>query len=415
MRRAPGTRWVTTAIAALMLLAVGATLGAGATHFASPSRSLGASPTSAPAPAIHPAVTPRPAAGNVTAQVFIDSNLSLYSILPANVKFHLVVTNTVIVGASGGAAQNTFVWVEVRDVTSECTGLAGLVVLCPTVTFFDLNSSIANGTTSYNFTLDTGLLSTPIFRANCPVAFGLGNPCPYVPFGAPFPDDPYQVYIWANVSNSNTTTIVSASQTLYLVTISPWATLVSPSTTAQASIGNQTVVATYGGSYLGGANVQISPANNKSTLVYSSGVFTLATGNRTGWSTTPWTVGNPGAYLVNITLSTPYGSFTFWSNVTVGTSGGTVYQNTTTWHNATGSLFSGLSGGASASILLVVGLIIGMIVALALGRAMWGSPKAAPAQPWTAKSTNECSICHQTFGSETEMKEHAKAAHGVQM
>ncbi|HXQ94334.1 MAG TPA: hypothetical protein VN864_04100, partial [Thermoplasmata archaeon] len=66
-----------------------------------------------------------------------------------------------------------------------------------------------------------------------------------------------------------------------------------------------------------------------------------------------------------------------------------------------------------AALLLVVGLIIGMIVALALGRAMWGTPKTTPAQAWQSKPTNECSVCHQTFATDAELKEHQKSAHGM--
>lgn len=218
-------------------------------------------------------------------------------------------------------------------------------------------------------------------------------------------------------ANASTATLTEA------IVTPPWATLLTPSISTggpQASPGNVTVVIQYSGDDVTAANITI--VNSGGTLVFSTIMTSLDIGNVTSAAATPWLVVTPGSYTATIDLTTAYGtvaSFPFTFDI-VKSSGATttIWVNSTLFHNGSTNkpLISGLSNGATASILLVVGLIIGLVVALVLGRMMWGGspPSTPPAQPWSAsKSTNECPVCHQSFASEDEMKEHQKTAHGM--
>jgi hypothetical protein len=208
-----------------------------------------------------------------------------------------------------------------------------------------------------------------------------------------------------------------------IVINAPWATLLSPSPAAAApevTPGNVTVVIQYSGDAINTANISIY--NSAKTLTYSAILTSIYTGNVTSAASAPWLVVQPGAYTAVIALTTDYSTaasdFSFAFTVAKSTGPGTiVWLNSTVFHNGSSAkpLISGLSNPATASLLLVVGLIIGLIVALVLGRMMWGSPPTPPAQPWSGSkpSSNECPVCHQSFASEDEMKEHQKTAHGM--
>ncbi|HTT25688.1 MAG TPA: hypothetical protein VMH90_01830 [Thermoplasmata archaeon] len=211
----------------------------------------------------------------------------------------------------------------------------------------------------------------------------------------------------------------------------PWAALDDPSPTGlPISTGNYTVVASYGGDWVTSASISI--ANPDGVQVFSA-ILTQPLG-ATGVSNYTvvlggnWLVAETGVY--NVTLSDtlsyntsqhPSNTWNWYSAITVTSSAvyKAVYLNQTTYSNTTGTstqLISGVGPGPTAAILMVTGVIIGLIVALVLGRMMWGgtAASAAPAQPWSgAKNANECSVCHQTFASEQEMKDHTKSAHGM--
>ncbi len=199
----------------------------------------------------------------------------------------------------------------------------------------------------------------------------------------------------------------------------PWAQLDSPSAAAPVSPGNVTVVASYSGDWISAVNISIY--NSAKILVYGAILTSLLVGNLTVTALAPWLVVDSGTYTSSITLDTAYGTTTWFnSSFEVAKAVGpasVVYVNSTNYDNSTGAssqIISGWTPGETASLLLVVGIIIGLIVALVLGRMMWGTPPAGPAQPWSgSKSATECSVCHQSFATEEEMKEHQKTAHGM--
>lgn len=209
---------------------------------------------------------------------------------------------------------------------------------------------------------------------------------------------------WVNVSG----TWGAAQQSVYIIVNAAHGGFVSPTPNVGVGIGNVTIVVKYGGDFLNGANVTVYSGT---TVVFVSPTFEVGAGNHTVAALAPWVVGTPGTYKAVLTVTTQYGSAQFpqWVNVT--STGGTVYVNHTSYQNTT--LPFGLTAGTMGALLLVVGLIIGMLVALALGRMMWGSSRPAPAQAWSAKAANECSICHQTFPTEDALKAHQKEAHGM--
>lgn len=243
--------------------------------------------------------------------------------------------------------------------------------------------------------------------------------------GGDYPAGAYAIIPWATVINSANTSFPSRSveaerQITFSATL-PTVQVVAPlPTTSGLQVGqNVTVVGAYSGNFITGATITItSQASN--SVVYTQGIFVPGGGAKTGFGV--WVPGSPGLYTVTVSVTVPYASSVSASvtNVSVAAAGsggsGTVYLNTTTWHNT--SLLGGLSQGTAAAVLLVVGLVIGMIVALALGRMMWSSPKPAGAQPWSASKggtggANECPVCHQSFKTPEELAEHSKQAHGM--
>ena len=372
----------------------------------------GAATTHAPALVIpnptHAAT--HPSVGNVSASVVFTSAFVNYLQLPYNLQFKATITNATVVGPWQAGAANTWINVEIRDVASICTGGLGTVYNCPTVVNITLNDTVTNGSTSWNTTLTSNALLGTQFRVSCPAG---GPACPYN--GGILPNDQYQILAWVNINNSVSNLTFGAEQTAYLVSTPPSAVLDAPSGLGAVSTGNTSVAITYQGSYLGGAQVSIYQGTSGSgTVVYTASLFIPQPNgaSRTAVATTVWYVATPGAYFVSIALSTPYGTSYSNSSLTVVAAGQTVYHNASSWSNST--LIPGVTSAVAGTILLVVGLIVGMIVALMLGRMMWGgAPKASPAQPWQSKGANECSVCHQTFATEAELKEHQKSAHGM--
>ncbi|MCI4331679.1 MAG: fibronectin type III domain-containing protein [Thermoplasmata archaeon] len=225
----------------------------------------------------------------------------------------------------------------------------------------------------------------------------------------------------ANNSNGQTWGWGSNAQTGYAVVNVPTATVISPSPGFVVGPGNQTVVVQYSGDFVNGASVNITQG---STVVYTESVFAVGGGTQTVAAPSPWTVTASGVYKITVTLTRPFFGATSWSwNVTANVptaSQGFIYINTTKYVNSTvtnsggnGGNIDGVAPGVLAAALLVAGLLVGMVVALFLGRMLWGGSKPAAPQAWSAKPTTECSICHQTFATEDELKEHSKTAHGM--
>jgi hypothetical protein len=183
---------------------------------------------------------------------------------------------------------------------------------------------------------------------------------------------------------------------------------------------NVSISVDYTGDYASAATVTVF--NSASSVVFTQGVFRPGLGAHA--TVVVWLATLSGKYLVELNVTSPYqGAVASWANVTItppptATTAPTIYINSTVYNNTTTSnaKLLGLTPGGAAAVLLVVGLIIGLIVALALGRMMWGGSTSSAAQPWKSPSgakANECSVCHQSFATPEELKEHAKDAHGM--
>jgi hypothetical protein len=275
------------------------------------------------------------------------------------------------------------------------------------------------------------------FSSNVNASNVLPNTLPWVwPPNTWLPSGRYFFVAHVTAQNHTTREVASGSAvtsssagafgTQYIVA-TPWAALNAPSPTGfQISPGNYTVIASYGGDWVSSAVLNIS--NPSGTDVFDAILTTGNVGNNTVILPANWLVVTPGTYTVKFTTvltynTTAHPSNTWtWTQPLNVTSGVTSYQpvyinqtQTIYTNSSGGALISGMSPGASAALLMVIGVIIGLIVALVLGRMMWGTTTTAPAQPWSGSKTSstECSVCHQSFATEAEMKDHQKTAHGM--
>jgi Domain of unknown function (DUF4397) len=329
-------------------------------------------------------------AGQTSSVVTVSNVPTPYWLLPYTLNWNVSVTN----GTIGPA--NTWISVSVLDVsnTGACVSVFFAVGPCATVANMSVNSSVAAGVTSYSLTITNAMLTASGYN------------------GGVLPEDQFAVFVWFTLDNGVSNVTTGAEREPYIVPAVPTGGFIAPLTNVSVSTGNVTVGVNYTGNYITGAQLSIFQGTTATgKLVYSQGLYVPGGGAVKVVSSVPWTVATAGPYYEQLNLTTPYGDYSFNGMINVVAAGGTVYQNSSSWSNS--SAFGGTSPGALAAGLLVVGLIIGMIVALALGRAMWGSPKTAPAQAWQAKPSNECSVCHQSFATEAELKEHAKTAHGM--
>jgi hypothetical protein len=315
-----------------------------------------------------------------TAHVAILTTFSNYTILPTTMELQITVT-----GAS--ITHNTSLWVTVSD------GLSG--VFC-TVGSLNLTLKHGSGGEFYNLSLDPVSMGGVAFT-NCP--FIQADP---VIFNATV----YTLNKTIHNAPVNATGYATAETSLIYAPLN--VELLAP--TGAVGAGNVTLVAGYTDQYVRGVQISIhSP----------SGILVLTTSLQWTLPTEPaiitWLESTPGVYPYALTVSTAYGNFTTNGNLTLlAPGGGTVYSNSSTWQNT--SIFPGLSGAASGTILLVVGLIAGMIVALVVGRSLMRPSAVAPAQQWQPGATpaaNTCSVCGKSFATPEELKDHAKSEHGM--
>ncbi|MCI4335789.1 MAG: hypothetical protein L3K17_01130 [Thermoplasmata archaeon] len=342
-------------------------------------------------------------------EVLYTSSLPLYSSLPFTIDFTTTFTGntpTVI------NRLNVTINLELRFIESGCGSLFGLGAPCETVANETLDtaaSGLFNATGVYSYTVSGGDFAAQNFA------------------NGQFPYGEYQVIVWTTLANVNDPAqdvrTSAAAEYTYPVFDQNAATFLSPSATSPATAGNVTISVSYIADYLAAANVTVYEGATGTTVVFSAGV--VQAGEYAHASSATWSGAAAGEYRLVLAIATAAGAaagtatFSELFNVTSAASagGGVVYYNETIYTNTTttkasGSSFGGLSAGAGAATLLVVGLIIGAIVAFMLGRMMWTGQKPGSPQPWSAKGANECSICHQTFPTEAELKEHSKQAHG---
>ena len=373
MRHAGKRTVVTVAIGLLVAVLVAAVFGAAI--FANPHAGGTSSAAASHSTNLGAAVHPTP--GAATATVSILTPPAKYTIMPSYLEVQIAI-------AGSSIKTNTSLWVTVTDNTTKTYCTTG-----------SLNQTMKAGYTFYNLSLN------PVSMGG--VAF---TNCPFIE------SDP--VILNATVFTLNNTTGTPTSAMSYATTITSLVyaalnvNLLTPSVAVGA--GNITLLASYSAQYVQSVRMIINSPTGANVFNGS-----LQWPNPTTPALGSWFEATPGVYPFKLTIATLYGAFTRAGNITIlAPGGGTVYSNTSTWQNA--SIFSGLSGAASGTILLVVGLIIGMIVALVVGRSLMRPAPVAPAQQWQPGQTapaNTCSVCGKSFATPEELKDHAKAEHGI--
>ncbi len=335
----------------------------------------------------------------------LTNTVALYSAFPIQVNF-----TTSYAGNTGTVvnALNASIALEVRQITAGCNSVFGFGTPCPEIANTTITFSASN---TYALSVDSSYFTSGTYLNGV------------LPLGQ------YQIVIWnilSNVSNpSQEARAGAAAAYTYVINDVNSALWLSPSPTQPSTVGNVTFSVQYYADYLSSANVTVyAGATGSGTVLFTAGVFQAGEAVHAGSAV--WTATSAGEFTVVLNIQTRGGAaagpalFPLTFNVTKGTGGGAgvVYYNQTIWKNTStpvGQLIGGLSTGVAAALLLVVGLVVGMIVAMVLGRMLWSGSKAAPAQPWQAKGgANECGVCHQTFATEAELKDHQKQAHGMQ-
>ncbi len=205
---------------------------------------------------------------------------------------------------------------------------------------------------------------------------------PVCPYTSPTDD----FYFTLNVTENGIGAPTNGTMSTYFTSIGPaffigtaaTISLVAPTgTNPYLSVGNISFATLYAGQYVSGANLTVYSGT---TVVFSALMTQLVTGVP---ATAVWPATAAGTYsLVVVMTRTSGGPVYVNETLTLVTGGGgTVYQNSSTYHNVT--LLGSLSPAVAGTILLLVGLIVGMIVALLVGRMMWGGSKPQePPQQW---------------------------------
>ncbi len=376
MRLSGGLRVASVAVTAILVVSLFGALGAFG------GLSLTSGMHSPAAPARSTGLTPA-ATGLPNGTVAITTVFQVYMEVPFNVAYNITYVNV-----TDPAANVTTAVALVSDADG------GLVA----------NESVpwnATYPTNYTFAVNLDYLVTD-------------NPLTYA--NGLLPEGEYSLFIWLSLNYSTPTTPqfvnISTQSSFQLAAHAPSGKFLSPvgsnaTTPASVPTGDVLIVGSYNGSFVNGANITVYSGT---TVVFYQGVYSPGTPNQAQAFAVTWEVAVPGTYNVVLALSAPYGSYSTNETVKVFSSSSTTYVNKTSY-----SLIPGFGAGGSAAVLLVVGLIIGMIAALLVARSMFATGKPGPAQPWTEtkKPTLECSVCHQTFPTEDELKEHAKTQHGI--
>ncbi|HEV2520472.1 MAG TPA: hypothetical protein VGX00_07660 [Thermoplasmata archaeon] len=346
--------------------------------------------------------------------VVLTSPFHLYSALPLNLTW-------AISSSAAVNTQTTTMWILVQDLgSSACpfilfNGLGqgvGVQNTPCTVANLSLSSLIVNGTDAYAYSLTNAEMTSQNYHGGT------------LPFGTE-----YSVGVFVGISTapyvggvtSGSVGIGGATQDNYLQTYLPQGVLLSPNPNGGISTGNTSVVVSYSGDFVSGAEISIF-SSATSQLVYTAGVAVAGSGPHIGTAATAWRPTTAGKYTATLNLSGPYGYTLFNFALNVVPAGTTVYVNTSNYHNE--SILGGLGAGTTAALLMVVGLIVGLAVALLLGRMMWGPSATKPPTPWSSKPAengsgksslkpNECPVCHQQFASAMELSDHQTKAHGT--
>lgn len=326
-----------------------------------------------------------PAAGNATGGVVITSKIPVYMTLPYLLTWTISVQNATLDSAS----------VQESVAFTYSPGRALVLNKSIDVTAQFATSTPLNG----NFEVNATNLASRY-------AGGL------------LLEGAWVVTIWLTVTNtSQPTPVPFSTQASFGTQLSahfPTGKIFNPAAMANVSQGTVTISGEYNGSFVNSANVTVY--NSTNAVVFVQGVFTPQANPNAQEGFAVNAVLLPGTYTLVFVLGTPYNH-----TINAATESFTVLAGTPiTYFNQTGGGLSlgGLGPGATAAILVVVGLVVGMIVGLAVTRGTSMKPAGA-AQPWASQSTtganptNECPVCHQTFGSAGELSDHMKSQHGM--
>ncbi len=349
-----------------------------------------------------------PAASATPTQVTMQllTGLGLYTVLPTTLVVNLTVNNSAIFNwynATGVEFTNTYLYLNVTDTTTST--VCGSNNITSMITNATMPGVGTNYTEYLTFSLDNSyfvndtqacpsIAQDPAYIEITAVVNGGPNG---VASGVAYQFGVYSLFAPPGYGVNPTTSVVFSTPTSLL--------RVAPTPGAPQTY---TIYANYTAQYVG--RVEVSIYTPTGGLAYSANLRW----NGTTPTTVPWFEATPGLYPYTLSVYTAYGVYNTSGSIPVVVPT-PVYYNTTHWSNST--LISGLSSGAAGAILLVVGLVVGMIVAMALGRAVWGGKRAAPAQPWSGEktaTTNACSVCGQSFATPEELAAHGKSEHGMQ-
>jgi hypothetical protein len=349
-----------------------------------------------------------------TLSVQYTSPSSLY--MPLNLSLAWTISTDAAINTN-----STTMWLLVEDLGSAAcpyVSATGTVVNppCP-VLDLPLSYLITNGTSSYSFVLnETTMVSQFYNKGVLPYATEYS-----VAVFVSIATGPYVAGIATGAAATSAATIQ-----VYLRTYQVSAVLLSPSTSLGNPTGNISVTVSYQGDFITGATVAIV-SQKTGDLVYAASVAVAGVGPHVGTGGTDWHPTIAGAYTVTVNLTGPENTTLINFLVNVVPAGTTVYVNSTSYTNQ--SLIHGLGAAATGSLLLVVGTLIGLVVAFLIGRLVWSKPAGTPPTPWTgegpgkegpgkdkdkpgAKGANECMVCHQSFATEAELKDHQAKVHG---
>ncbi len=365
------------------------------------------------APAAAPLAPPVCLAGTACAVGVFTSTFTInvggaqvpYILIPYHITYNATIANATMTAANFSAS------LSIDYVRGNCIfhEQFGFSYFCPriwtTALPFSQNTNLTSTSASFWFDLGTTNLTSTAYR------------------GYTLPQGNYRAVLSISAGNSSVSMAPSCADSPPVPTppLAPCATAVANFALTGAPVGNiyspgatvaagtVTISGNYTGYFITGAAITVvqTPAGN---VVVTAGVFTPGSGQRAysvGWQAT-----TPGTFQVTLNLTAQWGlDYLTTETVTVSAPPPIAYKNST----YSGQI-SGLGNGGSAALLITVGAVVGIIVMALVGRAIWAAPKPAAAQPWAPKAgQNECSVCHQTFATEDELKEHQKTQHGMTM
>ncbi len=313
-----------------------------------------------------------------------------YTQLPFNMSWTLDIPAT---------QMNNHTFNQTLDIRYISGGCGGSTNPCPTVVNF--TERIRNGVVDYYQLLNLTLLNLDHFYS------GAGD----------LPAGQYEIILWLNANHSGS---IAAQVNTYLVFDPVQLYINGPTANQTVPLGNVTIAYSYAGQYIEDANVSVYTATNLKVPVFHVLALIPGTGLRGGAAS--WTAVKGGAYVVELTLGTPYGNFSTQENISVIETAGLVFLNQSTGPQPVGNMNPAVTATVLALVAAVLGLLIGLWVAPAFRRAPagpGGAGKPSP-KPWEeggqdkAAGIIRCPICRDQFSTEFALHEHQKIMHGIE-